>query len=231
MQIYTRKGDAGTTKDFNGNVYEKCDNTINANGTIDELNSHIGNVLINTNSAILEKIQHELFSIGSVVSGYNDEYTSTLFVSIIEKKIDKILSSVPPIRNFILPKGSQACVNIHMCRTVCRRAERDLCRLERTPAITECIKLINRLSDLLFIMAYEQNIKDNNLQLANKLSHINSVSKLFKNFYKLFRFGSSCMTKGFFNYICMIIFMEAAKNVLLYSNMISGQTGLEAALL
>ncbi len=189
MKIYTRNGDKGTTKDFNGTVYEKHDVTINANGTIDELNSHLGKVLINTKSSILEKLQHELFTIGSVISGYNNDYTSNEWVLNIENEINTILERVPPIRNFILPNGSQSCVDIHVARTVARRAERDLCRLKRTTAIIECIKLINRLSDLLFMMAYEQNVKDNNLQLANRLVNKKNMFNIFSKNNIIFVLG------------------------------------------
>lgn len=165
--IYTRNGDAGTTRDFNGISHEKCSRNIHANGSVDELNSHIGNVLLNTKSDLLERIQHELFAVGSVISGYNDSYNSEVFVKDIENVIDAIMKRVPPIKNFILPKGSAVCVNLHMCRTVCRRAERDLCGIERSDSVVQCIKLLNRLSDLLFIMAYEQNVKDRNLIIVN----------------------------------------------------------------
>ena len=166
--IYTRNGDAGTTRDFNGVSHENSSKNINANGSVDELNSHIGNVLLNTKSELLENIQHELFVVGSVISGYNNNYNSEVFVKDIEKNIDDILGRVPPIKNFILPKGSITCVNLHMCRTVCRRAERDLCSINRSESVVQCIKLLNRLSDLLFIMAYEQNVKDKNLIIVNK---------------------------------------------------------------
>ena len=165
MKIYTRTGDKGQTSLLNGKRVPKDSLRIETYGTIDELNSNIGmlrDLLEGSNAQLLSDIQVRLFDIGSTLAA-GDEATVEKFkvpvihdadVEALEKAMDGFDADLPTMRNFILPGGHPAISQAHICRTVCRRAERIAIRLaseEPVPEIT--IRYLNRLSDLLFMLA------------------------------------------------------------------------------
>lgn len=157
-KIYTRTGDDGTTGLGDGSRVPKDDPRVEAYGTVDELNSAIGMVLAETIPGrvrdCLETIQHELFDLGSelCMPGYaaiTDEHVNRL-----EQSLDTLNADLPPLKEFILPGGGRAAAACHLARTICRRAERrtqTLARRENTTLIG--LRYLNRLSDLLFVMA------------------------------------------------------------------------------
>lgn len=177
MKIYTKTGDNGETSLFGGKRVWKDNLRISAYGTIDELNAQIGLTITEIKSLelieILKSLQHELFTIGSDLATPSEKEIKNFsvprinenYVLRLEKLIDEIDSQIPPLKNFILPGGSKGSANLHLARTICRRAEREIVALKKEENINpEIEKYINRLSDLLFVMArYEnhyQNISD-----------------------------------------------------------------------
>lgn len=168
MTITTKKGDGGYTSDFHGNKRDKGSDIIGVQGKIDMLNCYIGGVLINKDDAILHDLQNEFFNIGSVISGYIDTYNSSNYVDRMDAEIKRLTTELPKLTNFVFPRGSRECIDIHLCRVHCREAEHELCKLEKTEANMECIKLLNRLSDYLFMLAYEQSVKEDNVIKFNR---------------------------------------------------------------
>ncbi|OGH63520.1 MAG: ATP:cob(I)alamin adenosyltransferase [Candidatus Magasanikbacteria bacterium RIFCSPHIGHO2_01_FULL_50_8] len=170
MKIYTRTGDAGQTSLTDGTRIPKDDVRIDAYGTVDELNSIIGlaraHKLEPELDDILQKIQNELFVVGSQLAtppGPMREKIPELPSDAVEQMegvIDALSESLPPLTQFILPGGSHAAALLHMARTVCRRAERHTVALARA-AITDPLydRYLNRLSDLLFVAARWVNFK------------------------------------------------------------------------
>ena len=167
MAIYTRKGDKGKTSLFDGTKVSKNDPRINAVGTIDELNSVIGIAIAqipNPKSQIrkeLEEIQNDLFEIGGALAfPYKvpiDELSSR--PEQFEKLIDNLTKKLPELSSFILPGGGRGGANLHLARTVARRAERAIVQLSNK--IDGAILIyLNRLSDLLFIFARFENFKE-----------------------------------------------------------------------
>lgn len=157
-KIYTRTGDDGTTGLGNGTRVPKDDVHVEAYGTLDELNSALGVLLaepLPTDVAeALQPIQHELFDLGSefCLPGY--KAITAEHVHRLEESLDKFNESLPPLKEFILPGGSRAAAVCHLARTVCRRAERRAWTLHKQhPQNPESIKYLNRLSDLLFVLA------------------------------------------------------------------------------
>lgn len=156
-KIYTRTGDAGTTGLGDGTRVDKDCLRVDAYGTVDELNSHIGMIIaigVDTNIAQqLLDIQHDLFDLGSelCVPGYSaiDEPT----IDKLEEILDEHNADLPALKEFILPGGNLAAASCHVARTVCRRAERITVSLSRIETINPpVIKYLNRLSDLLFVL-------------------------------------------------------------------------------
>lgn len=172
-KIYTRTGDDGTTALGTKKRVLKDDFRVATYGEIDELNAVIGLALSSGLEPLtdtwLRRIQNELFNLGSQLA-FPIEDDTTWNVPVIEKKhldsmeanIDELLEIVGPLENFILPGGSRTSAELHLARTVCRRAERSLVALmgqEEVDVIT--LKYLNRLSDLLFVMArYENQLKN-----------------------------------------------------------------------
>jgi cob(I)alamin adenosyltransferase len=167
MKIYTKKGDRGQTSLFGGTKIMKNDDRIEAYGTVDELNSVIGMVLSHPlttdGEEILQEIQHQLFILGADLATPQTkkakiERIGAQEIDRIEKWIDRLDEKLDPLMNFILPGGSPAGALLHLARTVCRRAERRTVTLkENEPISDECIIYLNRLSDLLFVMARYEN--------------------------------------------------------------------------
>ena len=161
MKIYTKTGDDGNTG-LQGNFrISKSHPRILAYGTVDEANAAIGVVLTNTLdddiSQLLNQIQNDLFLLGSDLSNQNlNDLKNRVTLEMIEKleeSIDTFESELPPITNFILPGGNVAASQIHQVRTIVRRAETLVVKLSDKDEInSNCIKYLNRLSDLMFVM-------------------------------------------------------------------------------
>lgn len=166
MSIYTRTGDDGTTGLFGGKRVPKNDKRIELIGLIDELNAWIGMITIsvhdNTIEQFLTSIQNDLFTMGSFLAESGADITELLpKVVQIEHAIDQLEKQLPELHDFILPGGSNSSSIIHVARTVCRRVERGLCRVERSALnYPEIIKYLNRLSDYLFVLARYVNKRD-----------------------------------------------------------------------
>lgn len=154
-------GDKGETS-FVGGRIPKDDLRVEAYGTIDELNSFIGVVRSLTGeptiSPILEKVQSDLFIIGADLATKTEKGSESKItgadVQWLEKASDDMEAEITPIKKFVLPNGSNIASNLHVARTVCRRAERRIVSLAKTESLNpEIIRYVNRLSDVLFIMA------------------------------------------------------------------------------
>ena len=172
-KVYTRKGDDGSTKLGGGQEVQKDDLRIEAYGTVDELNSHIGAAVASGLHEILVKslstIRNDLFHLGSDLCILEKDKVripvptiEQRHVDAIEETIDRLSDSLESLENFILPGGSPGAAQLHIARTVCRRAERLVVALARKEALgAYTVKYLNRLSDLLFVMARYENRKLN----------------------------------------------------------------------
>lgn len=173
MSIYTRTGDTGQTSLVGGQRVSKSCDRLEAYGTVDELSSHIGLLLCrctqDADREFLSRVQRQLFVVGGNLATDSDagEVAESLVVADddverVEKEIDRLQSSLTPMRAFILPGGSVASAQAHVCRTVCRRAERCILRLKETGATVDArlLRFVNRLSDYLFVLARHLNHVD-----------------------------------------------------------------------
>src|SRR6187397_2645699 len=171
-KVYTRTGDKGDTALVGGKRVPKDSPRIDAYGTIDELNSIIGLARVfneeNLDAGeahqfldeVLCKIQDELFDLGSELATPPEFFQEGMFrisqneVKNIEKLIDKCQENLQPLESFILPGGGRIGAYLHQCRTVCRRAEREILRLSRSEEINRhVLEYFNRLSDLFFVLS------------------------------------------------------------------------------
>jgi cob(I)alamin adenosyltransferase len=157
-KIYTKTGDKGETGLGDGSRIDKTAARVMAMGDVDELNSLIGVLLtqdIDTELAgYLEVVQHVLFNLGGELSIPGAKMVLDKHVQILEELIDKYNDDLPPLKEFILPGGSQSAATCHLVRTVCRRAERSVINLAKTDNINSHSQTyLNRLSDLLFVLA------------------------------------------------------------------------------
>ncbi len=163
MKIYTKGGDKGKTSLFGQARVDKDDIRIEAYGTVDELNSSIGLLesgkLPNESKAQLLVIQKKLFDIGSHLASdpefdYPLPQVSDKDSIFLEKAIDQMNEELTPLKNFILPGGSSIAAKAHVCRTICRRAERRVVTLSKVAQVEpEIIIYLNRLSDYFFVLA------------------------------------------------------------------------------
>jgi cob(I)alamin adenosyltransferase len=164
MKVYTKKGDKGKTQLLGGSIVDKDNVKLECYGTIDELNSFIGNIydqdLKKLHKEILLNIQNQLFNLGSVISfdGKKDKIKlpniTAKNIEMLEKAIDKMEESFPMLKNFILPSGHPTSSKCHIARTVCRRAERNLVTLSKTSEVDNLhLQYLNRLSDYLFVLS------------------------------------------------------------------------------
>lgn len=170
MKIYTKSGDKGQTSVIGARVY-KDDIRVEAYGTVDELNSFVGQAvslldekLFADLKADLLEVQHELFDCGADLAlAKQDVRPYRVHVELIERLerwIDRYDAECPELRRFILPGGTAASAALHVCRTVCRRAERTIVTLAREQAINEEVRTyINRLSDFFFVAARVANAR------------------------------------------------------------------------
>jgi cob(I)alamin adenosyltransferase len=157
-KIVTRTGDAGTTGLGDGSRIEKDSARIAAIGEIDELNSTLGLLLTEALpapvAACLTSAQHDLFDLGGELSVPGYTALTDAHVARLEHAVDAFNGDLDPLKEFILPGGTRAAALAHVARTVCRRAERALVRLAVTDPVSEpARRYVNRLSDLLFVLA------------------------------------------------------------------------------
>lgn len=171
MKVYTKTGDKGQTSLVGGQRVSKCCERLESYGTVDELNSHIG-VLITycsdeKDQAFLTDVQGKLFVVGGYLATDNSQkevrqgnIVTEEMILAVENEIDRLQDLLPPLRLFILPGGSRAAGFAHVCRTVCRRAERAILRLVETGAVVDdnVVAYINRLSDYFFVLARKMNM-------------------------------------------------------------------------
>jgi cob(I)alamin adenosyltransferase len=168
-RIYTRLGDSGETHLGDMSRVPKTHPRIEAYGTVDELNAHIGLALtvdgLPAGSAEwLRRIQNDLFDVGADISAPEDPGRERLRVlpaqtEWLEDRCDEVNATLPPLKSFVLPGGSPAAAQLHICRTVCRRAER-LAIACGAEVQAEVVRYLNRLSDLLFILSRGANHGD-----------------------------------------------------------------------
>lgn len=158
-KIYTRTGDDGKTGLASGERVDKCDVRVEALGSVDETNSVIGLVLAEPGvpaaiRASLTRVQHELFEIGAELALPGYAKIAAADVARLETELDELNSQLPPLEEFVLPAGNRAAAACHLARTVCRRAERRAWTAAKHAAVNaELLRYLNRLSDLLFVMA------------------------------------------------------------------------------
>ena len=165
MKIYTRTGDDGDTGLFDGTRVSKSDPRVAAYGDVDELNAWLGFVRASTDDpdvrTLLEHIQRDLFGLGArladpakrIAERVTKAAVTPQDIARLEDSIDRLESELPPLRRFILAGGSTPGAALHIARTVCRRAERSIVRLGSDAVEPELVIYVNRLSDLLFVMA------------------------------------------------------------------------------
>ena len=169
MKIYTRTGDDGDTGLFDGTRVSKSSPRVAAYGDVDELNAWLGLVRASIDddglSTILQQIQRDLFGLGArladpakrIAERVTKAAVTPEDIARLEGWIDRIESELPPLRRFILAGGSPAGATLHVARTVCRRAERSIVALGSDALEPELLVYVNRLSDLLFVMARAAN--------------------------------------------------------------------------
>lgn len=170
-KIYTRTGDDGTTGLGDGSRIGKDSLRVEAYGTVDELNSVLGVVLATPGNEIfaelISDIQHNLFDLGGELCIPGHTVITAAQVSWLEQQLDRLNGDLDPLKDFILPGGSVAAAHCHVARTVCRRAERLVVSLTRVDEINpENLRYLNRLSDLLFVLARKLN---KHLGIADRL--------------------------------------------------------------
>lgn len=166
MKIYTRTGDTGGTSLFGGTRVSKHDPRVAAYGDVDELNACLGTIraqgeLPGDVIEILERIQTDLFAIGARLADPAERIAERVTkvavtdadIQRLEEWIDRFESELPPLRRFILPGGNRAGALLHFSRTVCRRAERAIVALGADEVDAHLLAYVNRLSDLLFVLA------------------------------------------------------------------------------
>lgn len=166
MAIYTKKGDKGETSLFlkKTRKISKGSARIRTLGSIDEANSFLGVVIAFLQDKelkrLLKSIQQDLFRINSILAGANLRFSIAKTRS-LEKKIDELEGKLPVLKNFLLPGGTKAASLLHYARTLVRKAERELAALNKKREVrAQILMYINRLSDLIFMFAREQNVKE-----------------------------------------------------------------------
>ena len=165
-RIYTRRGDRGFTSLVGGQQVSKDTLRVECYGAVDELNAFLGLASNSTTehpqlaelSFIFLRIQHELFNLGSILATLPEDVhpqqpqITSAEITRLEEEIDRFNETLPPLRSFVLPGGSRINAELHICRTICRRAERLLVRLSREETVSaESIQYLNRLSDAFFV--------------------------------------------------------------------------------
>jgi cob(I)alamin adenosyltransferase len=168
-KVYTKTGDQGETSIIGGIRVKKSCERLEAYGTVDELSSHLGLLASmlpdGEDKDLIIRIQNNLFSVCSNLA--TDQSQTPLYdsarlpdgeIQVLEHKVDEIMNLLPERQGFILPGGTQAAAQAHVCRTVCRRAERRIVALSEVAQISrETLQYVNRLSDYLFVLAKKIN--------------------------------------------------------------------------
>ncbi len=171
--IYTKTGDKGTTSLVGGSRVSKDDARVEAYGTVDELNSHIG-LLAEMMRQMeggyydeLKAVQHNLFTLQTLLATEDSEIYSKLpqlaeeEVEMLERQIDILTDMLPKLQNFVIAGGNMTSAQCHVCRTVCRRAERRVVTLARQAHVDDVLmRYLNRLSDYLFVLARRAVVAD-----------------------------------------------------------------------
>ena len=178
MKIYTRTGDAGGTALFGGTRVSKADARVAAYGDVDEVNACLGAVRAQEDlaadiSALLEQLQKDLFAIGArladpaekIADRVSKVAVTDVDIRRLEDWIDHFEAELPPLRRFILPGGNRAGALLHLSRTVCRRAERSIVALGADNVDAHLLAYVNRLSDLLFVLARAANHRAGQLEV------------------------------------------------------------------
>lgn len=171
MKIYTKTGDSGETALFGGERVPKDAQRIEAYGSVDELNCVLGVIRALKPKPVLDrilgKVQHQLFELGADLAtpkAHQSPFIPRMkksHAAALERTIDALEKELEPLKSFILPGGSVVAAELHLARTVCRRAERSVVRLSRNEDIGDAVIIyLNRLSDLLFVMARAANRLD-----------------------------------------------------------------------
>lgn len=173
-RVYTRRGDKGQTSLVGGQRVPKDDLRIECFGTVDELNACIGLACVHAVmdgrlkqlADILKRVQHELFNLGSVLAtmpedvGPKQPRITAVEIELLEREIDEMNAALPPLRSFVLPGGTELNARLHLCRTICRRAERMAVRLFQQGGSTPfAVEYLNRLSDALFVWSRWTNLQ------------------------------------------------------------------------
>lgn len=173
-RIYTRTGDKGKTALVGGQRVPKDAPRIECYGTVDELNALVGAACVTANQSrdtqrladILLRVQHELFNLGSILAtlpedvGPRQPTVTEAEIRQLESEIDEMNEGLPALRSFVLPGGTDLNARLHVCRTVCRRAERLLVGVAREEQVPEAaIRYLNRLSDALFVWSRWANLQ------------------------------------------------------------------------
>lgn len=165
MKIYTKTGDAGDTSLFDNTRVRKSDGRVDAYGEVDEVNACLGAARaagVDADvAAAIEAVQKDLFALGArladpsarIAGRVEKAAIAAADVERLEREIDRLEAELPPLRRFILPGGSPAGAALHLARTVCRRAERRVVALGAGAVEPVLVVYLNRLSDLLFVMA------------------------------------------------------------------------------
>ena len=169
MKIYTRTGDRGETGLFDGTRVAKSDSRVATYGDVDELNAWLGFVRAGLSDhqlgGMLERIQRDLFALGARLADPTSRIAARVTkaavtsedIARLEQWIDELETELPPLRRFILSGGSASGAALHVARTVCRRAERAMVALGPDAVEADLLTYVNRLSDLLFVMARAAN--------------------------------------------------------------------------
>ncbi|WP_278960708.1 cob(I)yrinic acid a,c-diamide adenosyltransferase [Lactobacillus apis] len=178
IKIYTKVGDQGYTKQVTGKMVPKYDLQIEALGDIDELDSYLGVVIANLSDQCqellntLQERQRDLYELESDIVVKRHEEITAATVEFLEQQIDELNQKIPKTTHFILPGGSITATHLHYARTVARRAERAMAKLndEQQELAPACLKYINRLSDYLFILARYANVLDGVEEVKSKIN-------------------------------------------------------------
>ena len=158
-KIFTRKGDAGSTDPGSKERVPQYDKQIEVFGSLDELNASIGILTTETElpvkiDAFLSEVQQNIFNLSGEIAAPEFSYIDAQHVLALENLINDLNTTLSPLKYFVIPGGNRAAAYCHQARAVCRRAERQLCKLADEKEInTESLKYINRLSDALFVVA------------------------------------------------------------------------------
>ena len=177
-KVYTRGGDMGKTSLVGGQRVSKASERLEAYGTVDELSSHLGLLASQLHDvddkAVIIRIQNCLFNVCTNLATDQEQtplspsaYLPEGEIELVEQKIDEIMKLLPEKQGFVLPGGTKEAAQAHVCRTVCRRAERRIVALSEVAKISpEVLQYVNRLSDYLFVLAKKINFNANQSEIV-----------------------------------------------------------------